>query len=176
MGGLKGKENMLESRLKYFAALVAFSGLCAIECFGQTMSVKIIKRQSSETSYSYVVPGHLDSTSDTKLNCDTESTDVRCSGTTTTDGTITSPREISYQVTGATFSLLLPNGRVVVVNCESKFKYQYGGSVRRSCRTPLVDDIQVEFKGKDAKLMWPASVDGKNLESETYKILAVLDK
>jgi hypothetical protein len=46
---------------------------------------------------------------------------------------------------------------------------------RRDCRMPLVKDIQVEFKGKNAKLIWPVSIDGKKLESETYKILAVLE-
>jgi hypothetical protein len=156
--------------------MVVFSGVGSAACFGQTMKVKIIQRQSSETSYTYVVPGKFSSSSDEDVNCRVGDTSVNCSGTTTTNGTITSPREISYQVTGATFSLLLPDGRVAVVNCESKFKYQYGGSVRRSCRTPLVDDVQVEFSGKNAKLMWPASIDGKKFESETYRILAVLGK
>ncbi len=40
---------------------------------------------------------------------------------------------------------------------------------------PLVDDIQVEFKGKNAKLTWPVSLDGKKFESERYKILAVFE-
>jgi hypothetical protein len=39
---------------------------------------------------------------------------------------------------------------------------------------PLVDDIQAEFKGKDTKLFWVVSIDGKKIESETYRILAVL--
>jgi hypothetical protein len=37
---------------------------------------------------------------------------------------------------------------------------------------PLVDDIQVEFSGDK----WPVSIDGKKIESESYKILGVLDK
>jgi hypothetical protein len=39
---------------------------------------------------------------------------------------------------------------------------------------PLVNDIQADFKGKDAKLFWPVSLDGKKTESETYTILAIL--
>jgi hypothetical protein len=39
---------------------------------------------------------------------------------------------------------------------------------------PLVNDIQVEFDGDSAKLRWPVSIDGKETESETYKILAIL--
>jgi hypothetical protein len=38
---------------------------------------------------------------------------------------------------------------------------------------PIVDDIQAEFKGKNAKLTWSVSLDGKKTESETYKILGV---
>ena len=41
---------------------------------------------------------------------------------------------------------------------------------------PLVDDIQAEFHGDKAKLIWVVSLDGKKMQSETYKVLAVLDK
>jgi len=83
---------------------------------------------------------------------------------------------VSFNVTGATFALLLPDGRVAVVNCASKFKERFAGPEgnHRSCRMPLVNTIQVEFKGKLAKLEWPVSLDGKKIESETYEILAVL--
>jgi len=40
----------------------------------------------------------------------------------------------------------------------------------------LVADIHAEFDGDKAKLRWPVSIDGKKFESETYKIVAVLDK
>jgi hypothetical protein len=180
---LKGEENMVAIRSKSLAVIAVFFSLCTDVCLGQTMKVKIIKRQSNETEYKYVVPGHLNSSADTDVNCRMSDTTANCSGTTTTNGTFTSPREISYQVTGATFSLLLPDGRVAVVNCASKYKYEPskgllgpGLNGKRSCRIPIVDNIQVEFKGRDAKLMWPASVDGKKFESETYRILAVLDK
>jgi hypothetical protein len=41
---------------------------------------------------------------------------------------------------------------------------------------PIIDDVNVEFKGKNAKIFWPVSLDGKKLESETYTILAVLPR
>jgi hypothetical protein len=41
---------------------------------------------------------------------------------------------------------------------------------------PLVDVIEAVFKGKNAKLFWLASIDGRKSESETYRILGVLDK
>lgn len=46
----------------------------------------------------------------------------------------------------------------------------------RSCRMPLVENIQAEFHGDKAKLIWVVSLDGKKMQSETYKVLAVLDK
>ena len=169
---------MYKSNWISLAAVIAFLATCSAVVLGQTMNVKIVQRHDSETAYTYVVPGHFDSTSDTDLNCRAGSTNVNCSGTTTTNGTVTASREISYSVTGATFSLLLPDGRIAVVNCVSKYSYKYGGGYdhQRSCRTPLVDDVQVEFKDKNAKLIWPAGVNGKTFESETYRILAVLDK
>ena len=39
-----------------------------------------------------------------------------------------------------------------------------------------MDHFQTEFNKDNAKLVWPVSLDGKKMESETYKILAVLDK
>jgi hypothetical protein len=41
---------------------------------------------------------------------------------------------------------------------------------------PLVDEIRADFHGDNAKLMWNVSLDGSKTQSETYKILAVLDK
>jgi hypothetical protein len=41
---------------------------------------------------------------------------------------------------------------------------------------PLVDEIQAEFHGDNAKLEWIVSLDGKKKQSETYKVLAILDK
>ena len=143
---------------------------------GKAVPVKIIGRKASETGYSYVVPAYSHSSSNTNLNCYAYSNSVNCSGRTRTDGYSTAPREISYDVSGATYSLLLPDGRIAVVNCESKFHEKFDYINRRDCRMPLVNDIQVEFKGKSAKLIWPVSLDGKTFESETYKIIAVRDR
>jgi hypothetical protein len=81
-------------------------------------------------------------------------------------------------VQGATLSLQLPDGRIAVVNCKGKFNWSdwSNPNMYRSCRVPLVADVQAEFDGDKAKLKWSVSIDGKKMESETYKILAVLDK
>ena len=103
---------------------------------------------------------------------------MNCNGATQTSGISTPAHQVTYHVTGATFSLLLPDGRVAVVNCDSKFAEHFAGHAgnKRSCRVPLVDDIEADFKGDNAKLSWNVSIDGKKSASETYKILAVLSK
>jgi hypothetical protein len=75
---------------------------------------------------------------------------------------------------GATFTLALPSGDSAVVNCTSKFHERFAGPGNvRSCRVPLVDEFEATFDGDKAKLFWPTSLDGKKIESETYKIIDV---
>jgi hypothetical protein len=68
----------------------------------------------------------------------------------------------------------MPDGRAAVLNCESKYMPKFDIN-RRSCRMPLVDNIHAEFHGDKAKLEWVVSLDGKKMQSETYKALAILD-
>jgi len=130
---------------------IAVAGLilaCSIPAFAQKLDVKIIDRQDKEDGYEYAAVYNNVAVGK------------------------------SFKVHGATFTLLLPDGRLAIVNCESKFAEHAAGPVgnRRSCRTPLVENIQVDFNGDKAKLIWPVSLDGKKMQSETYKILGIVDK
>jgi len=162
-------------RLIYIALMWLISPLHAEK---KEMTVKIIDRQNHDTHYTYFVPGYSTANANTNVNCSGTGSMVNCSGSTTATGTNIPARSGSFDVKGATFSLQLPDGRVAVVNCNSKFAERFAGHQgnRRSCGIPLVDDIQVEFSGDNAKLKWPVSIDGKKFQSETYKILGVLDK
>jgi len=160
---------------------LAIAGLilvCAASASAQKLTVKIVNRQDNETDYTYVVPGNFSSQSSSSVNCNGSDTNVNCNGSTATIGLSVPAQQISYHVRGATFILQLPDGRAVVVNCESKFKERMAGprGNRRSCRIPLVDEIQADFHGDNAKLEWVVSLDGKKLQSETYKILGILGK
>jgi hypothetical protein len=160
---------------------LAIAGLvlvCAVSASTQTLSVKIINRQDNDTEYTYVVPGRSASNSTSDVNCGGNANSVNCNGSTNTTGSSTPAQRVSYRVRGATFSLQLPDGRVAIVNCESKFSgHLLGpGASRRSCRIPLVETLQAEFHGDNAKLVWAVSLDGKKTQSETYKVLSVLDK
>ena len=160
---------------------LAITGLilvCAAYASAQKLTVTIINRQDFDTDYTYVVPGHFNSYSNSNENCYVGDSNVNCNGSTTTTGSSMPAQQVSFHVRGATFTLQLPDGRAAVVNCESKFKERMAGprGNRRSCRMPLVDTIQADFHGDKAKLEWVVSLDGKKTQSETYKIIAILDK
>src|SRR6266436_642781 len=159
-------------------AIAALILVCATPASAQKLAVKIVDRQDNDTDYTYVVSAHWFSNSNTNVNCGGSDTNVNCNGSTNSTGTITPAHQVSYHVRGATFTLQLPAGRGAIVNCESKFKERMTGPAgnHRSCRMPLVENIDAEFHGDKAKLIWVVSLDGKKLESETYKVLAILDK
>jgi hypothetical protein len=129
-------------------AIAGLALMWAASAYAQKLEVKVIDRQEKEDSYDYVAVYN-----------------------NITVGKI-------FKVQGVTFTLQLPDGRLAVVNCDSKFAEHMAGHAgnRRSCRAPIVDNIEADFKGDNAKLIWPVSLDGKKLESETYKILGILDK
>jgi hypothetical protein len=122
--------------------------VCAFSATAQKLNVKIVDRQDKEDQYDYAAVYNNVAVGKT------------------------------FKVHGSTFTLELPDGRLAVVNCESKFAEHMAGRVgnRRSCRAPIVDNIEVDFHGDNAKLIWPVSLDGKKMQSETYKILGILDK
>jgi hypothetical protein len=161
-------------RLLLFTMLLSCSALAA----SQTLQVKIADRKDFDSDYSYVVPGHFSSTSNASANCSATEYSASCSGNGSTAGTSTSSYMIPFHVRGATLTLALPDGRTAVVNCESKFAERMAGprGNHRSCRVPLVNDIEANFHGDKAKLEWVVSLDGKKKQSETYKVIAILDK
>ena len=110
----------------------------------ERVTVKVVNRNSSNVAYSYAfINGNYGIAQDLNLR-------------------------------GATLTLVLPNGDSAVINCTSKFQERFAGPGNvRSCRVPLVDEFEATFDGDKAKLYWSTSLDGKKIESETYKIIAV---
>ena len=157
---------------------LAFASMLAVSVYAaQKFDVKIVNRQVGETGYSYVVPASSQKTTNTNVNCNGTANSANCAGSTTSTASSTPSQVGSYNVTGATLSLQLPDGRLAVVNCASKINLtEFNNHTRRSCRIPPGDYIQAEFDGDNAKLRWSVSIDGKKFQSETYKILTVIDK
>jgi hypothetical protein len=144
----------------------------------EVTTVKISDRQNHDTVYTYFAPGYSTTNANSSASCFGTDVTVNCSGSTRATTTSTPAHGGSFSVKGSTFSLELSDGHVAVVNCDSKFAQHMAGPAgnHRSCRTPLLDEIQVEFSGDNARLIWPVSIDGKKMQSETYKILGILDK
>ena len=159
-------------------AIATLIRACSAPAIAQKLDVTIIDRQDNETEYTYLVPGTFNAQSNSYANCDVNANNVNCNGSTTTDGYSTPAHQVSYHVRGATFSLQLPDGRIAIVNCDSKFAERFAGPAgnHRSRRKPLVDNVQADFHGDKARLEWVVILDGKKKQSETYRVLAVLDK
>src|SRR5580700_8875421 len=125
--------------MKWNIAISALALVCASSAWSQTLNVKVVDRQDKEDGYDYAA---------------------------VYNNVVVGK---SFKVHGATFTLQLPDGRLAVVNCESKFAEHMAGRAgnRRSCRMPIVDSIQADFHGDNAKLIWPVSLDGKKMQTET---------
>lgn len=153
--------------------------LCALPAFAKDsirMTAKIIDRQTRDTDYSYQVPGYSTTYGSAQTGCADFSTTTSCNTSGSSNTVSTAPHQVNFSVTGATLALQITDGRIAVVNCVSKFQEHFAGRAgnHRSCRIPLNDTVDVEFKGDNAKLMWPVSLDGKKIDSETYRILSIL--
>src|SRR6202012_1370653 len=98
-----------------------------------------------------------------------------CASPSRANGAITSQGQVAYNLVGTTLSLLLPDGRVALVNCVNKYSLKGNYISRRICEMPLVEHVEAELNGKNAKLKWPVGADGKPA-AETYRIVAILDK
>ena len=134
--------------MKWLIAVVGMIVVGAYPASAQKLDVKIVDRQDKEDAYDYIAVYNNVAVGK------------------------------SFKVLGATLTLQLPDGRLAVVNCESKFAEHMAGSAgnRRSCRVPLVNSLEADFNGDKAKLVWSVSLHGKKMQSETYKILGILDK
>ncbi len=134
--------------MRWMIAVVGLALVCSVPSLAQKLNVKIVDRQDKEDQYDYAAVYNNVAVGKT------------------------------FKVHGATLTLQLPDGRLAIVNCESKFAEHMAGPAgnHRSCRVPLVDSLEVDFKGENAKLTWSVSIDGKTMKSETYKILGVLDR
>jgi hypothetical protein len=160
------------SKAHWLGLVVAFVGSlsCVSTLSAQKLEATVLYRQNSDNDYRAVVPGYSKASPEGYVDCAGDTTNPECFATTRSN-----PGEVSYTVVGTTVSLLLPDGKVAVVNCVNKHS-AYGNSLsRRSCGMPLVEHVQAEFKGNTAKLKWPVGPAAK-IESETYKIVALLDK
>lgn len=155
--------------------LILAAASASVLAAGKKLTVRVIDRVDNDSTYTYVVPGYSRTTTTENANCVAGATTTNCNGSSTSSTTRMPAQSGSYDVEGTTLSLQLPDGRVAVVNCDSKLNYGFGAP-RRSCRIPTVSTLEAEFNGDKVKLHWQLGIDGEKDVSETYKLVAVLDK
>jgi hypothetical protein len=144
---------------------------CVPTASAQKLDATVLYRQNSDSDYNAVVPGYSATT-----DCAADIANPDCAASAHALGLNRASGELAINVVGTTLSLLLPDGRVAVVNCVNKHSSKGTYINRRSCGMPLVEHVQAEIKGGSAKLDWPIGIDGRKTESETYKIVALLEK
>jgi hypothetical protein len=141
----------------------------------QKLEATVLYRQTSDSNYFAVIPGYTYTPDEGGTDCSLEPLSEACAAPSRTNGAIASQGEVAYNLVGTTLSLLLPDGRVALVNCVNKYSLKGNYINRRICEMPLVEHVEAELNGKSAKLKWPVGADGK-IEAETYRIVTIFDK
>ena len=160
----------------YIGMAIAYLSSCFYTASAQKLDASVLYRQDSDVNYFAVIPGYTSqAAAGASPNCSLDPNPAECNPSTPANGLLSAQGDVTYNVVGTTLSLLLPDGRVALVNCVNKYSPKGNYINRHSCGMPLVDHVQAEFNGKIAKLKWPVGTDGKT-ESETYKVVALLDK
>jgi hypothetical protein len=136
----------------------------------QKVEATVLYRQNSDTSYSAVIPRPDGSKPEGTVDCAADNTNEACSDPSRG----VAPGQPSLSVTGTTVSLLLPDGRVAVVNCLNKYSYKGTAINRRSCGMPMVQQVEADLNGNSARLKWSEGPDSIKSESEKYRIVALL--
>ena len=165
---------MRKPRWVGFGMALVYLASSVSAAYAQKLDVSVLYRQDSDVNYFAVIPGYTSAATEGSPDCSLDSMSADCAGTARAGSSI-APGDVAYNVVGTTLSLLLPDGRVALVNCVNKYSPKGNYINRRSCGMPMVEHVQAAFSGKSAKLKWPVGADGK-IESETYKVVALLDK
>src|SRR5579863_7437731 len=141
----------------------------------QKLDATVLYRQTSDSNYFAVIPGYTATPDEGGTDCSLEPLSEACSAPSRANGAIAAPGQVSYNLVGTTLSLLLPDGRVALVNCVNKYSSKGNYISRRVCDMPLVEHVEAELNGKNAKLKWPVGIDGK-FAAETYRVVAIFEK
>ena len=140
--------------------------------FAQKIEASVLYRQDSDNRYIAVVPGYSGPDADITGACMLDPDPENCPAV----DSASERGEVNYLLVGTTLSLLLPDGRVALVNCVNRYSAKGTYVNRRSCGMPMVEHVEAEFIGQSAKLKWQVGTDGKKIESETHKVVAMLEK
>ena len=137
----------------------------------QKLAVSVLYRQDSDVMYHAVVPGYSGPNADITGACTLDPDPANCP-----DPHQGANGEPSYTLVGTTLSLGLPDGRIALVNCVSRHSANGNYINRRSCGMPLTEHAEADFSGQSARLSWAVGSNEKKIESEIYRVVAMLAK
>jgi hypothetical protein len=158
-----------------FGMAFLFTAACVQSVCAQKLDATVMYRQTSDSNYFAVIPGFTSTPDEGGTDCSLEPLSEACAVPSRTNGAVFLQGQVSYNLVGTTLSLMLPDGRVALINCVNKYSSKGNYISRRICAMPLVVHVEAELSGKNAKLKWPVGSDGK-INAETYRIIAILNK
>jgi hypothetical protein len=162
------KSHVLVCALAVLSFLISAGSVAA-----QRVPVSVLYRQDSDIAYHAVIPGYSGPNADVTGACTLDPDPANCPDPKQDSEAKGTP---TYLLSGTTLSLGLPDGRIALVNCVSRHSANGNYINRHSCGMPLSERANAEFVGQNAKLSWTLAQNGNKLESETYKVVAVLAK
>ena len=166
---------MSKSRWMGLATAFLFVAASAQLARAQKLDATVLYRQASDSNYFAVIPGYTVTPDEGGIDCSLEPLSEACAAPSRNNGAIAAPGQVSYNLVGTTLSLLLPDGRVALVNCVNKYSVKGNYLSQRICDMPLVEHVEAELNGKNARLKWPVGNEGKTV-NETYRVVAILNK
>src|SRR3569833_3512275 len=127
-------------------ALVALSFLISVgSVAAQRVPVSVLYRQDSDIFYHAVFPGYSGPYADVTGACTLVPDPANCPDPKQNDDARGVP---IYLLSGTTLSLVLPDGRIALVNCVSRHSANGNYINRRSCGMPLTERADAEFIGQ----------------------------
>jgi hypothetical protein len=134
--------------------------LCST-ALAEKVNVKVVEHTVGGTEYTQPVPAV--SSRDGSESADSYST----------SWVYVPPHSVQNSLTDILMTLLLPDGRRVLVGCEDHLSGLTKAN-RHNCKNPTADELEANFSGDKVKLSWVAVLGGKKKDSETFLIVKVL--
>jgi hypothetical protein len=134
--------------------------LCS-PAFAEKVNVKVVEHTVGGTEYTQPVPSV--SSGNGSEPADSYST----------SWVYVPPHSVQNSLTDILMTLLLPDGRRVLVGCEDHLSGLTKAN-RHNCKNPTADELEANFSGDKVKLSWVAGLGGKKKDSETFMIVKVL--
>jgi hypothetical protein len=142
--------------------------LCAVAS-AEKLNVKVIDHHIGEEGSTKSAPG---GDANASAGCGAAGNAANCSSSSSGDSLYARDHEVPGSPNDIVMTLLLPDGRKVVVGCEDHLRGLAKGH-RHNCKSPMGNEMEANFSGSKAKLTWAVG-NGKKKDSETFLIVQII--